>query len=200
MKKLLFVGILALSALGMIGCKTTNTNTNTTSSEALMNNANSNSAIVTDADKTESKVKDDDDEEFMTKAAQGGMAEVKLGELAVSKAENAEVKAFGKLMVEDHGKANAELKDLAKKKNFTLPTDVNEDQKESYDELAKLSGKEFDEKYVEMMVEDHEKDIDLFQEQADDGEDAAVKAFAAKTLPTLKSHYEKIKAIKDKMK
>ncbi len=140
-----------------------------------------------------------DEKEFMTTAAQGGMAEVKLGELASTKAQNAEVKAFAQKMVTDHGKANAELKDLAKKKNFTLPTDVSEDQKETYDELAKLSGAEFDKEYVKTMVDDHEKDVDAFQEQADDGDDADTKAFAAKTLPTLKSHLEMIKKIDDKV-
>ena len=110
------------------------------------------------------------------------------------------MKAFAKKMVEDHGKANAELKTLAGKKKFTLPTDVNEDQKEAFDELSKLSGMEFDKKYVEIMVDDHKADVDAFQEQADDGEDADVKAFAAKYLPTIKSHYEMIKGISDKLK
>ena len=198
MKKLLLLSsLLGLLVFGLVGCETTETTRDMPTNDTMANNANS--AIVTDADKTDSKVEDDDDEEFMTKAAQGGMAEVKMGELAASKAQNAELKAFGQMMVTDHGKANDELKTLAKSKNFTLPADVSEDQKETYDELAKLSGKEFDAKYAEIMVEDHEKDVDLFQNQADDGEDAQVKAFAAKTLPTLKSHYEKIKAIKDKM-
>ncbi|MDQ3634032.1 MAG: DUF4142 domain-containing protein [Acidobacteriota bacterium] len=196
-KILLIISICGLFILGLAGCETT---TETNENLATNMNTNSNEAVVTNTNTTESKVADDDGEKFMTEAAQGGMAEVKLGKLAAEKAQNPEVKAFGKLMVEDHSKANNDLKEVAKKKNFTLPTDVNEDQKESYDELAKLSGKDFDAKYVEMMVDDHKKDVNAFQEQADDGEDAAVKAFAAKTLPTLKSHYEKIKAISDKMK
>lgn len=102
-------------------------------------------------------------------------------------------------MVEDHGKANAELKTLSEKKKFTLPTDMNEDQKEAYDELSKLSGKAFDEKYVEIMIDDYKADVDAFQEEADDGEDADVKSFAAKTLTIIKSHYEMIKGISDKL-
>ena len=90
-------------------------------------NVNSNTAIVVNENTSTSKVADDDDEEFMKEAAQGGMAEVKLGELAATKAQNPDVKAFAKKMVADHGKANAELKTLAGKKTFTLPTDVNED-------------------------------------------------------------------------
>ncbi len=193
MKKLLILGsLLGLFSLGLVGCETT-----TETDGNLVTNTNVNSAM--NENTTEVGLDAEKDGEFMKKAAQGGMAEVNLGKLASEKAQNAEVKAFGEMMVEDHSKANSELKEVAKKINFTLPTDVSEDQKESYDELSKLSGKEFDEKYVEMMVEDHEKDVDLFQEQADDGENADVKNFAAKTLPTLKMHLEKIKTIKDKM-
>lgn len=206
MKKLILIsGILSLSILGLAGCETTDTTVtnsalNSNSADNVnMANMNSNTAVVVNENTNVSKVADDDGEEFMKTAAQGGMSEVKLGELAASKAQNADVKAFAKKMVEDHSKANSELKALAEKKKFTLPTSISEDQQEAYDELAKLSGAEFDKKYVEMMVEDHEEDVEAFQEQADDGEDADIKAFAAKTLPTLKSHYEMIKGISDKM-
>ena len=140
------------------------------------------------------------DEDFMNTAAQGGMEEVKLGELAASKAQSPEVKAFGQRMVTDHNKANTELKTLAAGKNFTLPTDVNGEQKEDTEKLSKLTGAAFDKEYVKMMVEDHEKDVADFQKQSTGASDAGVKAFAAKTLPTLKSHLEQIKAIEGKMK
>src|ERR1051326_6076917 len=65
------------------------------------------------------------DETFVTKAAQGGLAEVKLGTLATQKASNADVKAFGQQMVDDHSKANDELKQLASTKGITLPTDID---------------------------------------------------------------------------
>ena len=159
-----------------------------------------NTAIVNDAKPLTSKVEDkDDDKEFMTKVAQGGLMEVKLGELAAKKAQNPEVKAFAEQMVKDHGQANEELKSLANEKNFKLPTEITEDQQETYDELAKLSGKEFDEKYVETMLEDHEEDVELFEDQAEESEDAQVKSFAEKTGKIIKSHYEKIKEIEDKM-
>ncbi|CAN5617440.1 hypothetical protein BH18ACI1_BH18ACI1_05130 [soil metagenome] len=195
MRRLFLVsGVSALLALGLTGCPEAATNVNTRNANTaviLNNNANT----MTNVDRGAMG----DEKEFMTTAAQGGMAEVKLGELASTKAQNAEVKAFAQKMVTDHGKANAELKDLAKKKNFTLPTDVSEDQKETYNELAKLSGAEFDKEYVKTMVDDHEKDVDAFQKQADDGDDADTKAFAAKTLPTLKYHLEMIKKIDDKV-
>jgi putative membrane protein len=139
-------------------------------------------------------------DDFMAEAAQGGMAEVELGKLAASKGASKEVKDFGSKMVADHSKANAELKALAAKKKVTLPTDVNSEQKSEKDKLSNLSGAAFDKEYVNAMVEDHEKDVADFQRQADAATDAEVKAFAAKTLPTLKSHLEMIKAIQGKMK
>ena len=142
----------------------------------------------------------DGDKKFMNESAQGGMAEVKLGELASQKGADAEVKAFGKKMVEDHSNANTELKSLATKKSLTLPADVNAEQKAMYDKLAKLSGAEFDKEYVKGMVEDHEKDVAAFKKQAESGQDADAKAFAAKTLPTLQKHFDSIKAIQAKMK
>ena len=103
-------------------------------------------------------------------------------------------------MIEDHSNANSELKALAAKKGITLPADVTEDQKETYDKLSKLSGAEFDKEYVAAMVKAHEKAVDLFKEQSDDGKDADVKAFASKILPKLKEHLEMIEAISGKIK
>ena len=164
--------------------------TNTSNTTNTMMNSNSNSGkSVSSADKG-----------FMDNAAQGGMAEVKMGELAASKAANADVKKFGQQMVDDHNKANTELKTLAGGKNVTLPTDVNAEQKETFDKLSKLSGAAFDKEYVKAMVEDHEKDVADFQKQTTAAEDSDVKSFATKTLPTLKSHLDMIKDINSKMK
>ena len=71
--------------------------------------------------------------------------------------------------------------------------------KAEVDRLSKLWCK-IDKEYVKLMVEDHNKDSEAFQDQADDAEDADVKAFAAKYAPVIESHYDSIKAINDKMK
>lgn len=138
--------------------------------------------------------------EFAVKAANGGMLEVELGRLAQEKAQSKEVKDFGAMMVTDHSKANDELKALATLKNITLPATLGEDMQKHVNDLTKLSGKEFDKKYVSLMVDDHKEDIDLFKKTADDDKtDAAVKAFAAKTLPTLQKHLEHITALDKKI-
>ncbi|MGI8641011.1 MAG: DUF4142 domain-containing protein [Pyrinomonadaceae bacterium] len=202
--------VLALAGFGLVACNGTTTNTNTNmmkansnavvvNSNSNMMNSNTNMGMNTSLN-TSSKDVSSADKEFMTKAAQGGMVEVKLGELAASKGQSVDVKAFGQKMVADHGKANDELKALAAGKGVTLPTDVNSEQKEMYDKLSKLSGAAFDKEYVAEMVKDHEKDVAEFQKQADSGTDSDVKAFATKTLPTLKSHLEMIKGTKNMMK
>jgi putative membrane protein len=140
------------------------------------------------------------DNEFLTEAAQGGMAEVELGKLASTKSQNAEVKKFAEMMVTDHSKANNELKELAAKKNFSLPTEVSAKHKSLMDKLNGLSGAAFDKAYVEAMVDDHEEDTEAFKDESEDGKDADVKAWAGKTLPTLQKHLEMIKAIQSKMK
>jgi putative membrane protein len=128
------------------------------------------------------------DETFVMKAAKGGMAEVQLGKLATEKASSDEVKKFGQRMVDDHGKANDELKTLAQSKNITLPTDLDPKDKTLHDRLAKLSGADFDKAYMRAMLTDHLKDVSEFRTESRSGNDPDVKAWAAKTLPTLEDH------------
>ncbi len=141
----------------------------------------------------------EDDSEFAVKAASGGLMEVALGRIAQQKAQNAQVKEFGAQMVKDHEKANAELKALAATKNITLPTAPGEDKQKDIDRLSKLSGAEFDKEYISFMKDDHEADVKEFKEAAQDAKDPDVKAFAAKTLPTLQMHLDMVTAIDKKM-
>lgn len=137
----------------------------------------------------------EDDSEFAVKAASGGLVEVELGRMAQEKGQSAQVKAFGAQMMKDHTKANDELKALAARKNITLPTTPGEEQQKHINDLAKLSGAEFDKKYISYMKDDHEEDVKEFKKAADDAKDADIKAFAAKTLPTLQQHLDMVTAI-----
>jgi putative membrane protein len=128
------------------------------------------------------------DATFVMKAARGGMAEVELGKLAVEKAGSDEVKKFGQRMVDDHSKANDELKILARNKHITLPTEVDPREQALHDRLAKLSGTEFVRAYMQAMLLDHRQDMSEFGMEAKMGKDADVKGWAAKTLPTLEEH------------
>jgi len=128
------------------------------------------------------------DQKFIHEAAQGGMAEVELGKLAEQNASSQEVKSFGKRMVDDHSKANDELKEIAKTKNITLPTALGAKDKALHDRLAKLQGAQFDRAYMQAMVKDHKKDVAAFRHESTAGNDPDVKSFASKTLPTLEDH------------
>ncbi len=136
---------------------------------------------------------------FMNSAAPGNMAEVELGKMASTKAASNDVKQFGQKMVEDHSKANDELKQIAAQKKVMLPPDVMPAHKQLMEKLSKLSGADFDKEYVAAMVVAHEKDVAAFENVSKTAADADVKAFATKTLPTLKMHLEMIKAMADKM-
>jgi putative membrane protein len=156
-------------------------------------------------DQNEEKFEDskvEDDTEFAVAAADGGLLEVKLGELAIANAASPEIKKFGQSMVDDHGKANLELKGLAEQKQITIPTTLSDRKQEKYDELSQKKGAEFDEAYAEFMVKDHKDDIDAFKKEAEKGNDADLKAWAAGKVPVLEHHLMMAeaaeKAVKDK--
>lgn len=141
-----------------------------------------------------------DDAKFATTAASGGMAEVALGKLALTKTSNASIKDFANMMVTDHGKANDELLAIAKTKNITLPTEPDSTHIKKMDELQKLNGADFDKAYVSAMIDGHKKTLDLMNNEAKNGSDSTLKAFAAKTAPVVQSHLEAINKIHDAMK
>ena len=128
------------------------------------------------------------DSDFATKAAAGGMAEVELSTMAKDKATNADVKAFATKMVEDHSKANDELKSIAGAKGMALPTELDPEHKAIRDQLSTATGADFDRAYMEAMVSDHQKAVSDFEMESTSGTDAELKAFASKTLPTLQDH------------
>jgi putative membrane protein len=141
-------------------------------------------------DTNSANTKSSPDENFAKKAAQGGMAEVKLGQLAEQKGSSPEVKNFGRRMVQDHSKANNELKDVTSKENIPLPNEMDKSDQATYDRLSKLSGDAFDRAYAQDMVKDHSKDVSEFQKEAKNGKDESIKNFAAQTLPTLQNHLD----------
>lgn len=201
--KIISTAAFALAIAGLIGCAPAANTNNAANSGAnrAANNANNGSTVGNAVNSVTNTVSNaaaaittDSPDDFMKKSAQGGMAEVEMGKLAVQKATDPEVKKFGQMMVDDHGKANTELKSLAGNKSVTLPADLGSHQGH-FDKLKILAGADFDKAYVSAMVDAHETDVEAFQSQADKSSDPDVKAFAAKTLPVLKKHLESIKTI-----
>ena len=191
MKKISFLLLLAGVTGFLPACKSNNSGSAATDS------------IVTKVDTTKNvsaSMAANPDEGFATKAAIGGMAEVALGKLALTKSSNSDIKKFAQMMVDDHGKANDELKQVADKKSISLPPTVDAAHQDKLDSLSKLSGIKFDKVYVDLMVDGHKKTLDLMQDEATNGKDADLKAFAAKTAPVVKTHLDAINKIHSNMK
>jgi len=138
---------------------------------------------------------DSPDASFFKDAAAGGMSEVELGQLAQEKASNPAVKAFGAMMVKDHGAADDKLKSLAMSEQVALPDGPTMMQKATKTKLDLMSGESFDKSYIKGMIDDHKADIKDFEKEASDGKDPQAKAFAAATLPILKHHLHRAEAI-----
>jgi len=128
------------------------------------------------------------DQKFVREAAEGGMAEVKLGQLAQDKGESQTVKDFGSRMVADHTKAGDQLKGIASQKGMSVSNSLNAKDNALYNRLSKLSGREFDREYMRAMVQDHVQDVAAFRKESTSGSDAEVRGFASNTLPTLQDH------------
>jgi putative membrane protein len=135
------------------------------------------------------------DAKFYRDAAEGGMAEVAMGNLAQQKAQSPNVKDYGAQMVKDHSAANEKLKALARAKSITLPANPSVAEMEAKSKLEALSGQSFDKSYIKGMIQDHEEDIAEFRKEAASGQDPDARAFASATLPTLEAHLKKIQAI-----
>lgn len=141
---------------------------------------------------------DDDQKEFFAAAASSGMFEVKAAELALERAEDPEVKSFAQQMLEDHRKANEELKALAQQKGVTLPKELMSRHQAMYDELKdEQSADAFEDAYKNAMLASHKEAVTLFDEMADDAKDRDVQRFAAKTLPKLQQHGGMAKELPD---
>ena len=130
----------------------------------------------------------EDDTKFAVAAADGGMLEVELGKLALTNASSSKVKEFAQMMVNDHGKANDELKALAQTKNISLPAALSSKNQDRYSDMAKKKGADFDKDYTSFMVDDHKEDIEAFKKEAEKGKDAELKNWAASKVPVLEHH------------
>ena len=193
MKRVL-IPCIALSAL-LFACNSPESTSTTTDSAVTENTADTTTMVHNEEMRSDSA---DNSEDFITDAAAGSMMEVRLGELAKTNAASKAVKDFAAMMVTDHSKASDELKAIAAKNNVAIPATLPDKTQKHIDDLSKKNGAEFDKDYISLMVEDHEDDIKMFERCAKkDDEKADVKAFAAKSLPTLYKHLEASKKIKD---
>lgn len=187
MKKVILMAAIALAALSCNKTEKTTTDT-TVEGGATTTTTTSTDSLTSTAQPATATASEDG--EKVKKFVEGSMMEVRLGTLAQQNRVNAKVKELGKMMVADHTKSGEELKALAAKKSWTVPTELGAEKKAKYDEMAAKKGADFDKAYAAFMVEDHKKDIEEYTKASTSAADAELKAFATKTLPTLKHHLE----------
>ena len=195
MKKQILVLLFAAGAFCFQGCGPANTNNTDDSVEHAMDQNENSSDNQRGATGNQEA-----DAEFAVKAADSGLAEVNASEVAQQKAQDQRVKDFAAMMVQDHTKTNEELKSLASSKNITLPTAPGEAHLKNIADLNSYTGADFDKEYMDLMVADHEKAVNLFEDASEDVEDAELRAFAAKTLPALQKHLEHARTVRDALK
>ena len=128
------------------------------------------------------------DKTFLKDAYQGGLAEVQLGEMGKSKGTNSELKTLADKMITEHQKCNAELKTLADSKKVELATEPSLMAKGKLKLLDRKANAEFDKSWANQAASDHKSAIKDFENAARDAKDGDVKAFAERTLPTLRMH------------
>lgn len=132
---------------------------------------------------------------WVNKVADSGMTEIALAKLAAEKASNPEVKSFAQKLVDDHTKVSEELKSLASQKNVKLDDeDLGSDR--AHKRLSKKSGNEFDQEFIEHMVDMHEADVKLFEKASTDAKDSALKSFAAKHVDHLRQHLQQAQSLR----
>lgn len=175
----------------LLACNNTTETENSTDTSTSTNT----STDVSPGTSNTSVVTDEKSKEFLTKAANSGMAEVQLAKLAQQKATIDAVKNFASMLEKDHSAANEQVKSFASQRNVSLPGAPSDDKQKMYDDMQKMTGKNFDKEYISMMVKSHNDGISLFEDTRANASDVDIKNFADKTLPTLRTHLDSAKAI-----
>jgi putative membrane protein len=154
-------------------------------------NHNSDNPLTESENKNPSdSTKNSADVQFLDKAAEINLEEIKVGTLAQQNGAANEVKSMGKMLEQDHTQSWNELTELARKKSVTIPTTLDSGAKADYSTLSGLSGKDFDKKFCNMMIGGHKAAIGLFEKESTQANDSDIKHWAVSTLPTLHKHLD----------
>lgn len=203
MKKIFFSSIVIMAAAVLWSCnnnaETTTSTDSTVTTDTSMISTETTAPVDTMSYSTTPLEKMDKD--FVMKAAGGSMMEVELGNIAQQNAASQRVKDYGAMMVRDHSKASDELKTFASRRNVMMNSDsLMALHKSHIDNLKNKTGAAFDKAYMNMMVNDHKKDVTEFEKASKMCKDQECLAFASKTLPTLQMHLDSAQAINKSLK
>lgn len=148
-------------------------------------------------EQNENNTETEKDAEFAVDATDAGLFEIQVASLAKKKAYSSRVKEFADMMIDDHTKANDELRSLASKKGIALPDVMCEDcQKKYYDLDQKTTGEDFDKEYMDMMVKGHRDVVETFEKEAKNGNDTELTVWAQGKLPALRHHLQEAENIR----
>jgi len=198
MKKIFLVASV-LSGVILVSCNSSNSDSNTATGSNT-DTANSKKMVI-DSNKTNfdsSAIKPDT--KFVLAVADAGMFEVEAGTLALTKGATQKVKNLGQMMVNDHSKANAELKVIAASKNIAIAATLGANSQSKLSDLSAKSGKDFDIAFTSLMVSDHKDAISAFKKESTEGKDPEFKSWAAGKLSTLEHHLQMAKSAEDFVK
>lgn len=201
-RTLLFLLVFGLAS---IGCSSNKAAENNSSNQGAAqpastdNSSQNSSSTASNSASSANPSGQDSDQQFLTEAVQGNRAEVELGKMVAAKAHDPSVKQFAQLMVKDHTDALNQLQQLAQQKNINVPEGLPPDAQDLRSKLQNDTGKQFDKDYMDGMVQDHQKDVQSFQDASQNAKDPDVKQLATKLTPTLQKHLAKAQQIDQKL-
>lgn len=135
------------------------------------------------------------DKAFVKKALEGSMAEVQMGQLALQKSNDDQVKQFAQRMVDDHGKMVDQMKPVAQQMGVKVPDGPSKGQMKNMDKMKALSGDAFDHAYIKDMVKDHKGDDNDFKLEAQSTQNPQLKQMVMQSDQMIESHLQQIEQI-----
>jgi putative membrane protein len=195
--------ILLVFGLFLAGCSSNNkaatpdNNSAQPASSSAAANANSGNSSSTSSGPNAANTNPDQD--FVNNAAKGNRAEVQLGKMVAAKTKDPSVKQFAQMMVKDHTDALNKLQQVAQSKNITVPDGIPDDAQALQSKLSSDTGKQLDKDYMDGMVQDHQKDVQEFQQAINTLQDPDIKNWATTTLPTLQKHLDRAQQVDSKV-
>ncbi|MDB5018229.1 MAG: hypothetical protein JWQ84_3061 [Mucilaginibacter sp.] len=162
--------------------------------------ANRSQSVSSDSANRAKTALKEDASKFLVKSYESGMFEIQLSQLAASNALDGDVKNLAAKLVTDHTAINAKISAIAASANFALPNKVNSDHQKDLQDMAKLTGADFDKKYMSTIVSGHEKSVNNYKDAYKNLAASDTKNFAGQTLPKIEDHLAMAKKVKDRIK
>ena len=194
MPRHLLIAGAAIAALSLAACGQAADDNATAPAESVTPDANPAATLPTPADEASAP-------DFVRLAAESDMFEIQSSQMAAERAQNADVKAFARMMIEAHNKSTADLKAAlqASGQAITPPTQPSEEVAEDLNELREVEAGDFDKEYIDAQVDAHQSALNLMQRYAGDGDVPELQAFAAATAPVIQQHLDQAKALQEKL-